>query len=84
MWKVKVSSGSSEPELGKFRAEPSRAGALQFSSQNPADILGLNYEVQSNFPILGLHFDNNHFVDHFLNIFKTIGISGVEYYNLGT
>jgi hypothetical protein len=25
-------SGSSEPELWRFRAEPSRAGALQFSS----------------------------------------------------
>ena len=30
-------SGSSEPELGRFRAESSRAGALQFSSQNRAD-----------------------------------------------
>ena len=30
-------SGSSEPELWRFRAEPSRAGALQFSSWNRAD-----------------------------------------------
>ena len=31
-------SGSSEPELWKFRAESSRAGALQFSSWNRAEI----------------------------------------------
>ena len=30
-------SGSSEPELWRFRAETSRAGALQFSSWNWAD-----------------------------------------------
>ena len=31
-------SGSSEPELWSFRAESSRAGALQFSSWNRAEI----------------------------------------------
>ena len=30
-------SGSSEPELWSFRAESSRAGALQFPSWNRAD-----------------------------------------------
>ena len=30
-------SGSSKPELWRFRAEPSRAGALQFPSWNRAD-----------------------------------------------
>ena len=30
-------SSSSEPELWSFRAEPSRAGALQFPSWNRAD-----------------------------------------------
>ena len=30
-------SGSSEPELWRFRAEPSRAGALRFSSWNRAE-----------------------------------------------
>ena len=41
-------SGSSKPELWRFRAEPSRAGALQFSSWNRAEFF---LEVQSNFQI---------------------------------
>ena len=73
-------SGSSELKLGRFRAEPSRAGALWFSSWNQADnsdnmyvnkkqILVPTPKLQSNFPF-------------FMNICKTIDISGVEYYDL--
>ena len=72
------SSGSLE--LGRFRAEPSQAGALWFSSWNRADnsdnmyvnkkqILVPTPKLQSNFPF-------------FMNICKTIDISGVEYYDL--
>ena len=71
-------SGSSEPELWRFQAEPSW-GTL-FSSWNRADnsdnmyvnkkqILVPTPKLQSNFLI-------------FMNICKTIDIFGVEYYDL--
>ena len=42
-------SGSSEPELWRFRAEPSRAGALQFPSWNRADDTDNMYVKNSKF-----------------------------------
>ena len=51
-------SGSSEPELWRFRAEPSRAGALQFSSWNRAEIF-LRSTIK--FPNLYQYHDYNQF-----------------------
>ena len=42
-------SGSSEPELWRFQAESSRAGALQFSSWNRADNTNNMYIKFPNF-----------------------------------
>ena len=55
VWRFKISSdepeldfsGSSRAELWRFRAEPSRAGALQFSSWNRAEIFFCQEKVYS-------------------------------------
>ena len=33
---------------------------------------------------MGLYLDYNQFYGHFMNLCKTIGISGLKYYTLGT
>ena len=56
-------SGLSKPELWRFRAEPSRAGALQFSSWNRADKKEKFWPCHPNFPILCIYYyDYNQFI----------------------
>ena len=69
-----VRAGIFRPEPSYEGAEPSRAGALQYSSWNWAmyvkklQIFTPTWELQSNFPILGLYHDFNQFQDHFYEL----------------
>ena len=75
-------SGSSEPELWMFRAEPRRAGTLQFSSWNRADNTDNMYVKKLKFwAFITIIIC---FMFNFMNLYKRIGIFGVKHYNLGT
>ena len=63
-------SGSSEPELWSFRAESSRAGALQFSSWNRAEIF---LRTTIKFPKFYQYHDYNQLHD---NLYKIKGVLG--------
>ena len=66
--------GSSEPELWKFRAELSRAGALQFPSWNRADNTDNMFRISSYKALPWLTFDkffenpNPHFITRLLGV----------------
>mgnify|MGYP006975726399 CR=1 FL=1 len=66
-------SGSSEPELWSLRAESSRAGALQFSSWNRAEIF---LKLQSNFQSSTSIMIITNCMIIYMNLYKIKGVLG--------